>query len=164
MIHNEQTDYSVHFCWQKLPPFVSIKEMKGEIQPNATVPCEICIRSDTEPIEINNCISCLVWNDEVGIEWTVYCKLDCSILSDSQIRDLEEIDSLKLRIRKNVIQTDKPILTSSSLLSPKSQKQRGKMKTEAGEISVECCKSLISEALNSKIVQKQLDNLPPYKI
>lgn len=39
-----------------------------------------------------------------------------------------------------------------------------KLKDEADEVSIECCKSLILQALNSKTVQNQLDNLPPYKI
>lgn len=97
--------------------------MSGEIQPNASVACEICIRSETEPSEINNCISCLVWNEQTEMQWTLYLKLDCSIMTDSQIEDLKDINSVNLIIEKNVIQTDKPITTNSSLLSPKNQKR-----------------------------------------
>ena len=164
MIHNEQTDCSMQFHWQQLAPHVSVKEMSGEIQPMASIACEICIRSETEPCEINNCISCLVWNKQSEMQWTLYLKLDCSIMTDSQIEELRDAKGSNMIIEENVIQTDKPILTNSSLLSPRNQKQTNKMKSEAGEVSIECCKALLLQALNSKIVQNELDNLPPYKV
>lgn len=38
------------------------------------------------------------------------------------------------------------------------------MGREAGEVAVACCKSMILNALKSKVVAEQLENLPPYQM
>jgi len=162
MVHNEQSDYAVQFQWQKLIEGVTIKEMNGEIQPNSSVVTEICIRSDDEAMEINGSVCCLLWNTER--QWRLYLKVECSIMTDAQIRCLEDTEYSDLIKQRHLIQTDKPLPVNTSLLSPRNQKQMAKMGREADEAAVECCKSMVLKALRSDIVQKQLANLPPYSI
>eukprot|EP01083_Nonionella_stella_P089939 251242_1 len=157
MIYNEQKDYPVSFKWNtQLVPYVSVKDMSGEIQPNSCAVCEIGIRSDTEAVVINECIRCVISSPHS--QSTLYLKIDCIVITDSQIeRNCSEI------IEQNVIQTDKPIAINTSLLSPRSQKQISKMSSEAELVSIACCKELILNALNSRTVQDQLSKLSPYK-
>merc|ERR1719295_22945 len=162
MIHNEQSDYAVHYQWQKLIPGVTVQEMNGVIQPNSSTVTAICIRSDDEAMEINDGLCCLLWNEER--QWRLYLKVECSIMTDAEIRDLNVTEYSDLIKEHHVIQTDKPLPINTSLLSPRNQKQMNKMGREAGEVAIACCKSMVLKALNSNIVQDQLDNLPPYRL
>lgn len=102
-------------------PGVSVKEMNGEIQPNASVVTEICIRSETEAMEINGNICCLLWNEQR--QWRLFLKLECSIMTDDQISALERTEYSDLIKECHLIQTDKAVAIHTSLLSPRNQKR-----------------------------------------
>ena len=106
----------------QLIPCVNIKELNGEIQPNSSIACEISIRSEIEPIEINDCICCLIWNDQR--QWRMYLKIEGTIVTDLQFEQIQNNELTKgMILEKNLIQTDKPIAINTSLLSPRNQKR-----------------------------------------
>jgi len=144
LLHNDGLS-AVRFQWQCAVPCVSIKECEGEIAPNSRAVCEVAIRSDCEPCEVNDRVSVLLWDGQR--QWRLFLFVQGSVGGI-------DIDSSSA-----VFATDKAVLLSTSLLSPRNAKRMSAMGVEADEVAMECCKALLHNALRSKEVETALETL-----